>query len=137
MPVLLRTPAADELLPLYLSRCFFAPVTAENQNMEAAAQAFVDTLPGTTSGEALAAAFGADVWERLTLSFTQTRTASLRTANLDPDTGEEVPDGTPVCVTDGDEWRVDLTVDGTQAGHFSVTNAAGPWTLSRGLVLDI
>lgn len=137
MPILLRTPAADELLPLYLSRCFFAPVTAENQNMEAAAQAFVDTLPGTTSGEALAAAFGADVWERLTLSFTQTRTASLRTANLDPDTGEEVPDGTPVCVTDGDEWRVDLTVDGTQAGHFSVTNAAGPWTLSRGLVLDI
>lgn len=137
MPVLLRTPAADELLPLYLSRCFFAPVTAENQNMEAAAQAFVDTLPGTTSGEALAAAFGADVWERLTLSFTQTRTASLRTANLDPDTGEEVPDGTPVCVTDGDEWRVDLTVDGAQAGHFSVTNAAGPWTLSRGLVLDI
>ena len=137
MPVLLRTPAADELLPLYLSRCFFAPVTAENQNMEAAAQAFVDTLPGTTSGEALAAAFGADVWEKLTFSFTQTRTASLRTANLDPDTGEEVPDGTPVCVTDGDEWRVDLTVDGAQAGHFSVTNAAGPWTLSRGLVLDI
>lgn len=137
MPVLLRTPAADELLPLYLSRCFFAPVTAENQNMEAAAQAFVDTLPGTTPGEALAAAFGDDVWERLPLSFTQTRTASLRTANLDPDTGEEVPDGTPVCVTDGDEWRVDLTVDGAQAGHFSVTNAAGPWTLSRGLVLDI
>ncbi|HIY15858.1 MAG TPA: hypothetical protein H9839_00835, partial [Candidatus Intestinimonas stercorigallinarum] len=59
------------------------------------------------------------------------------TAALDPDTGEEVPDGTPVCVTDGDEWRVDLTVDGAPAGHFSVTNAAGPWTLSRGLVLDI
>ena len=49
----------------------------------------------------------------------------------------EAPDGTPVCVTDGNEWRVDLTVDGTQAGHFSVTNATGPWTLSRGLVLDI
>ena len=137
MPVLLRTPAADELLPLYLSRCFFTPVTAENQNMEATAQTYVDSLPGTGSGEALSAAFGADVWERLTLSFTQTRTASLRTANLDPDTGEEVPDGTPICVTDGDEWRVDLTVDGTPAGHFSVTNTTGPWTLSRGLVLDI
>ena len=137
MPILLRTFPADELLPLYLSRCFLAPVTAENQNMEAAAQTFMDTLPVTARGEALTAAFGADVWERLTLSFTQARTASLRTANLDPDTGEESPDGTPVCVTDGDEWRVDLTVDGTQAGHFSVTNAAGPWTLSRGLVLDI
>lgn len=137
MPVLLRTLSADELLPLYLSRCFSTPVTAENQNMEAAAQTFMDTLPGTARGEALMTAFGADVWERLTLSFTQTRTASLRTANLDPDTGEEVSDGTPVCVTDGDEWRVDLTVDGTQAGHFSVTNTAGPWTLSRGLVLDI
>lgn len=137
MPVLLRTPAADELLPLYLSHCFFAPLTEDNGNMESAAQAFVDTLPGTTPGEALTAAFGADVWERLTLSFTQTRTASLRTANLAPDTGEEVSNGTPVCVTDGDEWRVDLTVDGAQAGHFSVTNATGPWTLSRGLVLDI
>ena len=137
MPVLLRTLPADELLPLYLSRCFLAPVTAENQNMEAAAQTFVDGLSGTAPGEALTAAFGDNVWERLSLSFTQTRTASLRTANLDPDTGEEVSDGTPVCVTDGDEWRVDLTVDGTQAGHFSVTNAAGPWTLSRGLVLDI
>ena len=137
MPVLLRTLSADELLPLYLSRCFSTPVTAENQNMEAAAQTFVDGLSGTAPGEALTAAFGDNVWERLSLSFTQTRTASLRTANLDPDTGEEVSDGTPVCVTDGDEWRVDLTVDGTQAGHFSVTNAAGPWTLSRGLVLDI
>ena len=137
MPILLRTLPADELLPLYLSRCFFGPVTAENQNMEAAAQTFVGALPGTAPGDALTAAFGADVWERLTFSFTQTRTASLRTANLDPDTGEEVSDGTPVCVTDGDEWRVDLTVDGTQAGHFSVTNATGPWTLSRGLVLDI
>ena len=137
MPVLLRTPAADELLPRYLSRCFFGPVTAENQNMEAAAQTFVDGLPGTAPGEALAAAFGDHVWEKLTFSFTQTRTASLRTATLDPDTGVEAPDGTPVCVTDGDEWRVDLTVDGAPAGHFSVTNAAGPWTLSRGLVLDI
>ena len=137
MPVLLRTLPADELLPRYLSRCFFGPVTAENQNMEAAAQTFVDGLPGTAPGEALAAAFGDHVWEKLTFSFTQTRTASLRTAALDPDTGEEVPDGTPVCVTDGDEWRVDLTVDGAPAGHFSVTNAAGPWTLSRGLVLDI
>ena len=137
MPVLLRTPAADELLPRYLSRCFFGPVTAENQNMEAAAQTFVDSLPGTPPGETLTAAFGADVWERLSLSFTQTRTASLRTATLDPDTGVEAPDGTPVCVTDGNEWRVDLTVDGAPAGHFSVTNAAGPWTLSRGLVLDI
>ena len=137
MPVLLRTLPADELLPRYLSRCFFGPVTAENQNMEAAARTFVDGLPGTAPGEALTAAFGDNVWERLSLSFTQTRTASLRTAALDPDTGEEVPDGTPVCVTDGDEWRVDLTVDGTQAGHFSVTNATGPWTLSRGLVLDI
>lgn len=137
MPILLRTLPADELLPRYLSRCFFGPVTAENQNMEAAAQTFVDGLPGTAPGEALAAAFGDHVWEKLTFSFTQTRTASLRTAALDPDTGEEVPDGTPVCVTDGDEWRVDLTVDGAPAGHFSVTNAAGPWTLSRGLVLDI
>ena len=137
MPVLLRTPAADELLPRYLSRCFFGPVTAENQNMEAAARTFVDGLPGTAPGEALTEAFGADVWERLSLSFTQTRTASLRTATLDPDTGVEAPDGTPVCVTDGDEWRVDLTVDGAPAGHFTVTNAAGPWTLSRGLVLDI
>ena len=137
MPVLLRTPAADELLPLYLSRCFFGPVTAENQNMEAAAQTFVDSLPGTPPGETLTAAFGADVWERLSLSFTQTRTASLRTATLDPDTGVEAPDGTPVCVTDGNEWRVDLTVDGAPAAHFSVTDAAGPWTLSRGLVLDI
>lgn len=137
MPVLLRTPAAGELLPLYLSRCFFAPATAENQNMEAAARTYVDGLRGTAPGEALTAAFGADVWEKLTLSFTQTRTASIRTATLDPDTGEESPGGTPVCVTDGDEWRVDLTVDGAQAGHFSVTNAAGPWTLSRGLVPDI
>lgn len=137
MPVLLRTPSADELLPLYLSRCFFAPMTEDNGNMESAAQTFVDGLRGTTPGEALTATFGDDVWERLTLSFTQTRTASLRTATLDPDTGAEVPDGNPVYVTDGDEWRVDLTVDGTPAGHFSVTNATGPWTLSRGLVLDI
>ena len=137
MPILLQTPSAGKLLQIYLSRCFFAPVTAENRNMEAAAQTFVDGLPGTAPGEALTAAFGADVWERLSLSFTQTRSAALRTANLDPDTGEETPDGTPVCVTDGDEWRVDLTVDGVPAGHFSVTNAAGPWKLSRGLVLDI
>ena len=142
MEPLLQTPDTEDLFQTYLARCFSLLLTGGNGSKEAAAAAYLSALradgPGESRYDALTEAFGPDAWDRVELSYGQTRAASLRRTGVEQATREEDPQGGAlVTVTDGEIWRVDLTVDGNPAGHFSVTNAAGPWTLSRGLELDV